>query len=124
MYELKCMYWDNYFIDIEYFRDVINKIINIISVRGNKWVFFIGVKVWLLFIKIYFELKIWNKYCFEIWFFFLLNEYIGVCIVYSFLIWKLLGFVCYIYDIIGNDVYFVLDIKTVYFYRPFFCVSF
>lgn len=57
MCELKCIYWDNYFIDIEYFRDVINKIINIISVRGNKWGFFIGVKVWLLFIKINFELN-------------------------------------------------------------------
>lgn len=117
------MYWDNYFIDIEHSRDVINKIINIISARGNKWVFFTGAKVWLSFIKINPESKIWNKHCLEIWYFFLLNKHNGVCTAYSFLTWKPPGLVCYIYDITGNDVHFVLDIKTVHLHRPFPCVS-
>lgn len=84
--------------------------------------FFTGAKVWLSFIKINPESKIWNKHCLEIWFFFLLNEHIGVCTAYSFLTWKPPGLVCYIYDITGNDVHFVLDIKTVHFHIPFPCV--
>lgn len=85
--------------------------------------FFTGAKVWLSFIKINPESKIWNKHCLEIWFFFLLNEHIGVCTAYSFLTWKPPGLVCYIYDITGNDVHFVLDIKTVHLHWPFPCVS-
>lgn len=85
--------------------------------------FFTGAKVWLSFIKINPESKIWNKHCLEIWYFFLLNKHNGVCTAYSFLTWKPPGLVCYIYDITGNDVHFVLDIKTVHLHRPFPCVS-
>lgn len=51
------------------------------------------------------------------------NEHNGVCTAYSFLTWKPPGLVCYIYDITGNDVHFVLDIKTVHLHWPFPCVS-
>lgn len=85
--------------------------------------FFTGAKVWLSFIKIHPESKIWNKHCLKIWYFFLLNEHNGVCTAYSFLTWKPPGLVCYIYDITGNDVHFVLDIKTVHLHWPFPCVS-
>lgn len=85
--------------------------------------FFTGAKVWLSFIKIHPESKIWNKHCLKIWYFFLLNEHNGACTAYSFLTWKPPELVCYIYDITGNDVHFVLDIDTVHLHRPFPCVS-
>lgn len=117
------MYWDNYFIDIEHSRDVINKIINVISARGIKWVFLLVPKCDCHLLKSILNQKYEINIVLKYGIFFLLNEHNGVCTAYSFLTWKPPGLVCYIYDITGNDVHFVLDIKTVHLHRPFPCVS-
>lgn len=84
--------------------------------------FFTGAKVWLSFIKIHPESKIWNKHCLKIWYFFYwTNIMVSVQHTVSWL--ENHQDLCVTYDITGNDVHFVLDIKTVHLHRPFPCVS-